>query len=44
MLDYMYQGEVQIFQEQLDDFLIVAQKLQIDGLISNRKNEGELYS
>ena len=44
MLDYMYQGEVQIFQEQLDDFLIVAQKLQIDGLISNQKNEEELYS
>ena len=44
MLDYMYQGEVQIFQEQLDDFLIVAQKLQIGGLISNQKNEEELYS
>ena len=43
MLDYMYQGEVQIFQEQLDDFLIVAQKLQIDGLISDQKNEEELY-
>ena len=38
MLDYMYQGEVQIFQEQLDDFLTVAQKLKIEGLISDEKN------
>ena len=37
MLDYMYQGEVQIFQEQLDDFLTVAQKLKIEGLISDEK-------
>ena len=39
MLDYMYQGEVQIFQEQLEDFLSVAQKLKIDGLISDQKFE-----
>ena len=39
MLDYMYQGEVQIFQEQLDDFLTVAQKLKIQGLISDQKSE-----
>ena len=46
MLDYMYQGEVQIFQEQLDDFLSVAQKLKIDGLIgliSNKKSEEQLH-
>merc|ERR1712126_232539 len=35
MLDYMYQGEVEIFQEDLDDFLTVAQKLKIQGLISD---------
>ena len=39
MLDYMYQGEVQIFQEQLDDFLSVAQRLKIQGLISDQKTE-----
>ena len=44
MLDYMYQGEVQIFQEQLDDFLSVAQKLKIDGLISDQKVEEQSYS
>ena len=34
VMDYIYQGEVQIFQDDLDDFLNVAQKLKIDGLIS----------
>ena len=35
----MYQGEVQIFQEELDDFLNVAQKLKIQGLISDQESE-----
>merc|ERR1712126_180368 len=35
MLDFMYQGEVEIFQEDLDDFLTVAHKLRIQGLISD---------
>ena len=39
MLDYMYQGEVQIFQEQLDDFLTIAKKLKIQGLISDQKSK-----
>ena len=33
VLDYIYQGEVQIFQDQLDGFLSTAQKLQIEGLL-----------
>ena len=33
VLDYIYQGEVQIYQEQLDEFLSTAQKLQIEGLL-----------
>ena len=47
ILDYIYQGEVQIYQEHLDSFLEVAQKLKIEGLIngvddedSNIKSEG----
>ena len=32
ILDYIYLGEVQIFQEQIDSFLDVAQKLKIIGL------------
>jgi len=34
VLDYIYQGEVQIYQEQLDRFLVVAQRLQLEGLNS----------
>ena len=33
VMDYIYQGEVQIYQEDLDNFLNVAQKLNIEGLI-----------
>ena len=32
ILDYIYQGEVQIFQDDLDSFLAVAQQLKIEGL------------
>ena len=34
VLDYIYRGEVQIYQNQLDNFLDVAQKLKIEGLLS----------
>ena len=33
VMDYIYQGEVQIYQDDLDHFLDVAQKLNIEGLI-----------
>ena len=33
VMDYIYQGEVQIFQSDLDGFLDVAQRLKIEGLI-----------
>ena len=44
VLDYIYQGEVQICQEQLDRFLVVAQRLQLEGLTSqdDEKIETEL--
>ena len=32
VVDYIYQGEVQIHQEHLDRFLLVAQRLQLEGL------------
>ena len=32
VMDYIYQGEVQLYQEELDSFLDTAQKLNIDGL------------
>ena len=33
MMDYIYEGEVKIFQSDLDTFLAFAQKLKIEGLI-----------
>ena len=33
ILDYIYDGEVQLFQEEVDNFLSIAHKLKIDGLI-----------
>ena len=41
VLDYIYQGEVQLFQNQLDNFLDVAQKLKIEGLISTKEPKTE---
>ena len=42
VLDYIYQGEVQIYQEQLDRFLEVAQKFQLEGLNSRDTKEEAL--
>ena len=39
VMDYIYQGEVQLYQEELDTFLDTAQKLKIDGLIGNTDTE-----
>ena len=43
ILDYIYQGEVQIYQEHLDSFLEVAQKLKIEGLITGTAVKQEEY-
>ena len=34
VLDYIYKGEVQIYQENLDNFLNIATKLKLEGLLS----------
>ena len=41
ILDYIYKGEVNIYQEQLDSFLESAQKLEIEGLLGDSKNCNE---
>ena len=38
ILDYIYYGEVNLFQEQLDSFLESAQKLEVEGLLSNNED------
>ena len=35
LLDYMYNGEIQIYQKDLDRFLTVAQRFKIKGLIND---------
>ena len=44
ILDYIYHGEVKIYQEQLDDFLDSAQKLEIAGLLVDNQNSQETES
>ena len=41
ILDYIYKGEVNIYQEQLDSFLESAQKLEIEGLLGDSQNCNE---
>ena len=44
ILDYIYYGEVRLFQEQLDCFLETAQKLEIEGLLGDKQkseNQGQ---
>ena len=39
VLDYIYHGEFEIYQNELDNFLEVAQKMKIDGLLSTVHEE-----
>ena len=39
ILDYIYKGEVNLYQEQLDSFLESAQKLEIEGLLGSDSQE-----
>ena len=42
IMDYVYNGEVQIFQEDLDQFLGVAQRFKIEGLLGNEDATAEV--
>ena len=37
MMDFMYNGEIQIFQDDLDQFLKIAQRFHLEGLIQNKQ-------
>ena len=39
VLDYIYNGEVHIFQEEFDRFLSVAQRFKLEGLLESEDNE-----
>ena len=39
ILDYIYKGEVNLYQEQLDSFLGSAEKLEIEGLLGGDSQE-----
>ena len=39
ILDYMYNGEVQIFQDEMDKFLEVAQRFKLEGLQNEQNSE-----
>ena len=41
ILDYIYYGEVKLFQEQLDSFLESSQKLEIKGLLGDSQESQE---
>ena len=40
IMDYIYHGEIQIYQEQLDSFLSVAGKLKVSSLNSDENEKG----
>ena len=42
VMDYIYNGEVQLYQEDLDTFLDVGKRLKIEGLLSSSQNDGLL--
>ena len=43
VLNYIYQGEVQIFQRDIDNFLEIAQRLKLQGLLTSDKENDEKH-
>ena len=39
VLEYIYNGEVKIYQEEIDRFLSVAQRFKLEGLLESQENE-----
>merc|ERR1712112_338379 len=42
ILDYIYNGQVEIYQDNLDRFLVVAQRLKLEGLSKENDMEEEV--
>ena len=43
ILDFIYQGEVDVLEEQLDSFMLVAKDLQLKGLTALYDKEPNLF-
>ena len=43
IVDFIYHGEANIYQENLDAFLALAEELQLKGLAGNKENNEETY-
>ena len=37
ILDFIYNGEIQIYQDNLDQFLTIAQRFKLDGLLQEKE-------
>ena len=44
ILDYIYNGELRIYQDEIDRFLIVAQKLKLVGLVGQENSLNEYHT
>ena len=41
IVDFLYHGEANVFQENLDSFLAIAEELQLNGLMGKSENKPE---
>ena len=41
MLDFIYNGEIQIYQDNLDNFLNIAQRFQLEGLLKGKEETND---
>ena len=41
IVDYIYNGEIQIYQDNLDRFLTIAQRFRLEGLLSDKEEPSE---
>ena len=44
ILDFLYCGEAKVYQEDLDSFLVIAEELQLKGLMGKSDQEDEMHT